>query len=270
MRKAGAAALAFALGVVSLGITPAPARAGDTYNAVYQAYVAGLNAVELRSSFTFDPGGYKISVSSRTRGMTGMVWSGQQVNEAAGNWQPQGIRPRDFRIDGLWRGNVRRAHIAFLGDGPVIRDLEPPERGRVPVPEAERRDAMDPLSVLAALSRLVTEQNTCDGSARVFDGRKLELSSARTVGWEVLPASSSTVFSGRALRCDVEVKLIGGFLKGADSASQEKPKRGSVWIAPPAPGAPQLPVMFKLNVNWLGEATVFLTEFARKGSQAVN
>lgn len=248
----------------------APAQAAETFNAVYQAYVAGLNAVELRSSFTFDPRGYKITLASRTRGMTSMIWNGQQVNEAQGVWQAQGIRPRDFRIDGLWRGNVRRAHIAFLDDGPVIRDLEPPERGRVPVAEPDRRGTLDPLSVLAALSRLVTEKGTCDGSARVYDGRKLELTAARTVGWEMLPASSSTVFSGRALRCDVELKLIGGFLKGTDSAAQEQPRRGSVWIAPPAPGAPQLPVMFKLNVNWLGEATVFLTEFTRAGSQAAN
>ena len=126
------------------------------------------------------------------------------------------------------------------------------------------------LSVLAALSRLVAEKGTCDGKARVYDGRKLEATAARTVGWEQLAPSSATIFSGKALRCDVELKLIGGFLKGTDSADQQKPRLGTVWIAPPAPGAPQLPVMFKLQVSWLGDATVFLTEFSRAASQTAN
>jgi len=259
MKKAGAAALVFAL----LGTISAPARAGDTYNAVYQAYVAGLNAVELRASFTFDPAGYRIALSSRTVGMTRLFAEGQQVNKAEGIWDSTLARPRNFRIDGLWRGNPRRALIEYQGDGPTIRDLEPPEKGRVPVPDAERRGALDPLSVMAALSRLVTERGTCTGEARVFDGRKLEATAARTVGWEQLPHSSSSVFSGRALRCDVELKVIAGFLKSGESPERDKPRTGTVWLAPPAPGAPPLPVMFKLHVNWLGEATVFLTEFSR-------
>ena len=123
----------------------------------------------MRASFGFDPAGYQIAIRSRTVGMTKMFVDGQQLNRADGVWAPVSptiqLRPRNFHIDGTWRGNLRRAHIAFGESGPSIRDLLPPERNRQPIPEMERRDAIDPLSVLAALSRLVAERGTCDGEA---------------------------------------------------------------------------------------------------------
>lgn len=250
--------------IALLALTAAPlnASANDTFNAVYQAYVGGLNAVELRSQFTLTPRDYRISINSRTLGMARLFASGQQENRADGLWHNGAPQPRNFHVDGLWRGNARRAHIAFLGSGPEIRDLEPPERGRHPVPESDRLGTLDPLSVLAALSRLVAQTGNCDGETRVYDGRKLESGTTRTIGWETLPPSTATIFSGRALRCEVVLKLVGGFLKDRESAAQQAPRLGTAWIAPPTPGAPPLPVMFKLQVSWLGEATVFLTEFA--------
>ena len=248
-------------------LMPLPAAAADTWNAVYQAYVAGLNAVELRASFGFDPAGYRIAIRSRTVGMTKLFVDGQQLNKADGLWASaqlnSQLRPRNFYIDGTWRGSPRRAHIVFGETGPAIRELQPAERSRQPIPDLERRDAIDPLSVLAALSRLVAERGTCDGEARVYDGRKLEATAARTVGWEVFQPSTATIFTGRALRCDVELRLIGGFLPDSDRADQAKPRRGTVWLAAPAPGAPLLPVMFKLQISWLGEATVYLTELGK-------
>lgn len=258
------------LALLAACLLPLPAAAADTWNAVYQAYVAGLNAVELRASFGFDPAGYRIAIRSRTVGMTKLFVDGQQLNRADGVWASVSpaiqLRPRNFHIDGTWRGNPRRAHIAFGDAGPAIRDLLPPERNRQPIPELARRDAIDPLSVLAALSRLVAERGTCDGEARVYDGRKLEVTAARTVGWEDIPRSTATIFTGRALRCDLELRLIGGFLPDSDRADQAKPRRGTMWLAAPAPGAPQLPVMFKLQVSWLGEATVYLTELGKGGA----
>lgn len=256
--------------LATLALAPGLARANpaDSWHAVYQAHVAGLNAVELRASFDFDAAGYRVALRSRTVGLISLFVDTRQDNRADGVWAAGGIKPRNFRIDGVWRGSPRHGHIAFGEAGPSIRDQVPPERGRAPIGEADRRDAIDPVSVLVALSRMVSERGGCDGEARVYDGRKLEIAMARTVGWEILSRSTATIFTGRALRCDVELRLIGGFLPDQDQAAQAKIRRGTVWLAVPAPGAPQLPVMFKLQVSWLGEAIVFLTELSKGASPA--
>jgi hypothetical protein len=246
-------------------IPPRPASAAPDadWHAVYDAYAAGFNAVQLRTSFGFDAQGYRLSVQSRTLGLVDLFVGSRQFTAAEGVWQGERPQPRQFRADGLWRGKRRTALIDYEQGMPVIRDLVPPETSREPVSPQLQADTLDTLSPLAFLAYRVAMTGNCDATARTFDGRRLEAVTARTGGWEMLPPSTVSVFTGRALRCEFEAHQIGGFASGEDRERAAQPRRGSIWVASPAPGAPPLPVQIRLEYGWLGHATAYLSEIGR-------
>jgi len=246
-------------------LSPRPALAGSSadWHAVYDAYVAGFNVVRLRTNFGFDAQGYRVSVRSRTLGLVDLFVGSRQFTAAEGLWQGEGAQPRQFTADGLWRGKHRLARIDYRQGMPEIRDLIPPEKNREPVPAQLQAGSLDPLSPLAFLAYRVAATGSCDATAHIFDGRRLEAVTTRTGGWEILPPATVSVFTGRALRCDFETHQIGGFAPGEDRARAAQPRRGSVWLASPAPGAPPLPVQVSVEYGWLGHAMAYLSELGR-------
>jgi len=247
----------FACACALLG-TPAPARA-EAWEAVYDAYVAGANVVRLSAAFRLDAAGYRLVVQSRTLGLLDWFVGSRQSSEVEGDWRGTAPSPRQFRAEGVWKGKQRQTWIDFTDGLPHVRDLRPAERHREPIPPALRQDALDRLSPLALLARQAARTGTCEGIARTYDGRRLEQASARTAGWEELPAATVSPFAGRALRCDIELRQTAGFTPEEDPAEAGRPRQAQVWLAPPFPGAPMLPVRLRLQTNWLGSATVYLT-----------
>jgi len=251
-------------------ISPHRAWAGSDsdWHAVYDAYAAGFNAVQLRTNFGFDAQGYRVSVQSRTVGLVDLFVGSRQFTAAEGVWQGERPQPRQFKADGLWRGKRRVALIDYQQGMPVIRDLVPPETSREPVSPQLQANTLDTLSPLAFLAYRVAATGNCDATAHTFDGRRLEAVTTRTGGWEILPPSTVSVFTGRALRCDFEAHQIGGFVPGEDREAAAQPRRGSIWVASPAAGAPPLPVQISLEYGWLGHATAYLSEIGRGSTGA--
>jgi hypothetical protein len=257
------------LGVMALAIGSAPAApiaSAQTWEMVYHAYVAGMTAVELKATARFDARGYEIAVQANTVGLTRLFADSRHHNRAQGNWNGSGLEPVHYRVDGSWKGSPRRVTIEYKGGEPMVRELEPGEEWRERIPEADRRGTVDPVSVLALLSQMVARTNGCDGQARIFDGRKLEISSVRTGGWEQIARSHDLAYAGVALRCDFELRQIKGFfprLPPAERARQAQPRVGTIWMADPAGSGVRLPVMVRIEIGWLGHATAYMTAIRR-------
>lgn len=249
--------------ILSIG----PAKA-EGWHAVYDAYVAGANAIRLSAEFRFDHVGYKVDVQVRTLGLVDLFVGSRQSTQVNGTWQGMLPQPREFRADGVWKGERRITLIDYQDGLPTIRSMIPPELNREPVPSSARQNALDRVSPLAYLARRVGQTGNCDGITTTYDGRRLEETKARTGGWEELLPGSLSVFTGRALRCDIELRMTGGFTPDEDRVHAGRIRRAQVWIAAPAPGAPSLPVLFKLDVGWLGSATVYLSELRRAAPAA--
>jgi hypothetical protein len=248
--------LALALGVAS------PAFAGDdgTVHASYDTYAVGLHVADVQAGFGLGPWSYQVQLVYRTTGLVGMFYQGHQINTVRGSWQDNEPAPVEFFGDGFWRGRHRVTLIDYAKGEPLVRDLEPPnEAERQPVPTDLQANTIDTLSALAELMRHVAASDRCETSVHTYDGRRVTEVTARTVGTETLAPTGRSVFSGPALRCDFEGRMLAGFMLGDSDEAHRKPLHGSAWMAPAVPGMPPVPVRMVFQTDWFGDATMYMT-----------
>lgn len=227
----------------------------------YETYALGVPTAALSSTIELGPPGYHIELDFHTIGVAGVFFPGHQRSTVQGVWEDDLPMPRLFVGDGMWRGANRHVVIEYHQRQPSVLSLVPPQDpDREPVPAGLGANTIDQLSAMALLLHRVAETGRCEVSARTYDGRRLAEIEAVTVGEEVLPVTERSPFSGRALRCDFEGRLLAGFMRNADPEVARRPKRGSAWFAPVVAGAPPLPVRITFETSWMGQATMYLTE----------
>lgn len=242
-----------------LGIGPAsagapPARLG------YIAYVAGVPVFTLRADVALDAQSYRLTLGYRTLGLVDAFFHSDLNSASEGTFAELVPQPRRFTAWGIFRDTARQSLIDYVAGRPVIRTLVPPaEKEREPVPPERTADTVDTLSALAMLVHRVNETGRCEGSVRVYDGRRLSEIAAKTRGTETLAPERDSRFAGPALRCDFSGRMLAGFLYDDDRARAAEPQEGTAWIAPPAPGLPRLPVRIAFRVRLFGAATAYLT-----------
>ena len=248
---AGCASLLAALTPVAAGATPLVAR--------YEATAGGLTIMQFDATFDLAGPRYSIRIQSRMRGMAGWFASGEQVTTTEGRWEGNTPIPERYRQEGTWRGKRRVVAIDYSPTGmPQLRAIEPPNNGeREPVPASLQQDTMDGLSALAKLVRSVGRIGRCDTTAAVFDGRRRSNYSVRTVSQDIVPASAG--YSGPALRCAFESRILAGFLLSQDREAEAKiPHPATAWLGEPWPGAGPVPVLIEMPTRWFGPVRAVL------------
>jgi len=238
-------------------LLPAAAQA-QSLRAQYEVHAAGMVILELEARFDLGPANYGVETRLRTRGLAATFVSGEQVSRVEGGWNGSAALPARYLSEGTWRGTLRRIALDWQERTPRVLELTPPEtHEREPVPEAMRRGTTDVLSALASLARRVGAERHCDIGAQVFDGRRVSEYAARSEGWEAIPRWRGG-WSGPALRCGFEGRLVAGFRHDQDRAQAAETQRGTAWIAAPYPGAPAIPVRIDMRTRWFGTATAVL------------
>lgn len=239
----------------------APPAASVALHAAYATYAAGLHVADVESGLAFGPWSYQMQFDYRTTGVIGFFYRGHEADSAYGAWSGNTAQPTRFLARGLWHGVRREADLVYQDGMPSVTQLVPPNQGeRERVPDALRAHTIDTLSALAQLIRVVDRTGRCDITVHTFDGRRALEIEAHTVGQEMLPRTDRSSFSGPALRCDFQGRLLAGFELGADRAHDSQPLHGSAWLAPAVRGAPALPVRLSFETRWFGDATMYLTD----------
>lgn len=234
--------------------------AGEAH-ADYQMYARGLRIAHLESGFDLGPRNYRMEVAYRTFGLVGFLFRGHQLSSVAGAWNGDNAAPGQYTGDGYWRGAVRRTILDYHNGRPSLREQTPSNADdeREEVPDAMLQGAIDTLSAMTELMRVASATGRCELSLRTYDGRRLTQLTARTVGYEELPATGRSVFSGRALRCDFSGQLLGGYRNSDGAVERGRARTSSAWLAQVVPGAPLLPVRIVFETPWFGDATMYLT-----------
>jgi hypothetical protein len=241
---------------------PVPALAADagTLSAEYTGYSHGLTVLKLAGSLAMTPTGYAIHVTYHTAGMIGMLVHSDNDSQAIGTFQGTAAQPQLFVGTGHLHGTARATRIEYVNGNPVVKEISPPvELERTVVPPAQTAHTIDTLSALAMLIRQVGKEGTCDGTVTTFDGRRLASQTAHRTGEEVLPPTDRSIFAGKALRCDFDGQLLGGFVRNEDADELKKPRHGTAWLADVVPGAPPVPVKVIFENRILGHVTLYLT-----------
>ena len=233
----------------------------------YAAYAAGLQIAEVDAGFQLYPETYRVELAVRTTGLVGWLVHSRTLTTVNGHWRAERPAPHQFLSQGEIRGEPRFSLIDYQQGQPLVRQLIPPnETEREPVPPDIQANSVDSLSAMVELVRVVGRTGGCDGTTRVFDGRRASDVTARTVGEEIVPPSSRSIFTGPALRCDFVGQMVAGFWLDADRNAGQKPMKGSAWLANSLPGAPsgggRLPVRITFESRWFGNVILYLTDAA--------
>ena len=206
-----------------------------------------LSILSIASQVRWDADAYEIEIAALTRGVVGWIgdWKGRGVSYGAvDNGQ---LRPAGNRSDSTWRGEARFTELTYAPDGAVTTAAQPSNEqdNRDPVPPELARDTIDVLSALIALVRKVGATGRCDGQFPVYDGRRRFDLSVTDGGEFTLDKNDYSPFAGRARKCLASMRRLAGFWKEKDARRQAAPSEDKpvlIWLAPPKPGAPSLPV----------------------------
>lgn len=251
------AAFSFLSALVAAPLLARPADA-QRVQADYAVTALGMQVMEVRVTYDTSDRGYALSFASRLRGVAGVMGDARQQTTANGAWTGAGVQPARYDANGVWRGEPRRTVVEWQGTQPVIRALVPPETGeREAVPAERQRGAVDSLSAVARLMRQVGRDGRCDATGEVFDGRRLTTMTARTVGWVQLPPARGE-WSGRALRCEFEGRLVAGFHRDNNGPEARQPTPGTAWFGEAVAGMPPIPVRVESQTRWFGTMTARL------------
>ncbi len=227
----------------------------------YAVYAHGFNVAAIQASIAVSPSNYRLQVSYRLSGLIGLVMSGDATTTAEGRFATGAVLPTEMFSVSHARGVTRVTQLNWQDGHPVTMQLFPPiGTEREPVPPADQAGTIDTLSAMAGLLRQIAATGRCEASQKTFDGRRLSLFTARTVGEEALEATSRSSFeSGMALRCDFDGRQIGGFAHDEDPRVKGKPNDGTAWFARLKPGEPLIPVRIAFDSPSVGRATMYVT-----------
>jgi len=252
-----------ALPVLVMLALATPAARAEPVEADYALSQAGVPVMDLRIVVDVSGDRYRLSTVARSRGVGRLFLPREQISEAEGGLAGREVLPARYRAEGEWRGTARRTVLEYLGRTPRLAVLEPPEGpDRIPVRPEEADGTMDALSALLRLSRNAAATGRCDLTAAVFDGRRRLEWSSRTLGTGTPPVPG---FSGQALRCALESRLVAGFRRGDDPASAGRPRQAEAWLAQFGAGRPPMPLRVEFPSTFLG---AFRMDLVRLGPSA--
>ena len=226
----------------------------------FDLYAVGVQVGESVMTVDLSASTYRMGLRYRTTGLARIVSNDSLDQTSAGAFEKDLPVPLEYKSVGKLRGHDRIVTMSYRNRNPVPTLIDPPnEAERDIVPEAHWQGTVDPLSAMAEMLRDAARTGRCDVSQRTYDGRRLEMFEARTVGEDDIASSGRSSFSGRSLRCDYTRQPIAGFRLGSGRAEDSRARHGSFWLAPVAPGGPPLPVRGVIDAMYLGEVTMYLT-----------
>lgn len=234
-------------------VCAAPASAANgPMRATYEVYFGGLHILSAQSEFAPEQSRYAVTAKAQTRGILDVFFGWHGETRSAGRFDNDRAVPGKHTNFG-WRGDEQRSVILTYGpNGEVTStriDPAPDPDEVTALPENAEAGTIDPLTVLAQLSRTMSEAGTCDGEFAVFDGRRRYDLRVTDQGMESLPPTSYSIFSGEARRCRIEYAMLGGERKDPSKYSKTARDR-VVYVARPLKDGPAIPVALKIETDF--------------------
>jgi hypothetical protein len=258
------------LALAALLAAPLPAAAAEPPLALdlgVEIYAAGVHALSLDLMAEIDGRRYRVEGRAQTRGMMDVLvrWRSQSASE--GRIASDGeLRPELHRVKGEMRWSNRETTLRYDEQGRVaeVKVVPPPERRRS-VPEALSTDTLDTLSAALVALRAPDAASACRQTAPVFDGRRRYDVRFHAVGEEILKPSAFSIFTGPALKCEVEIVRIRGFQDDGEPEEDVRERKTWVWFArlPDAPVA--LPVRLEIESDF-GHGVAHLVRANARGA----
>lgn len=258
--------------ILAFSVLSWPAAAATSpLRATYDVYFGGLHILSAESEFTPEEAGYALTARAKTRGILEVFFDWRGETRSAGRFDGGRAVPVLHTNFG-WRGDRQRSVTLDYGPaGDVLsaRIDPPPDPDEVTDLPADAPDGtIDPLSVIAQLSRAVSASGSCTGEFAVYDGRRRYDLRISDKGREALPVTDYSIFSGEAMVCGIEYAMLGGQRKERSKYAETARER-VVYVARPVEGGPAIPVGLKIETDF-GTLMAHLTGIGSADRVALN
>jgi hypothetical protein len=210
----------------------------------YKAYFGGMHALSFQAWVGLGAEGYRAQVRLRSDGLLAKLVEFSLDAETAGLASAGGLQPQRFNVTSQWReSDERLVEISYAENGTAALRVEPPaeEDDRDEVPEALRRDTLDPISAVLQLVRQLARSGRCEDEVAVFDGRRRYDVITHDLGETVLEANDVSPYGGPAISCGVSFRTIAGFWRSAQGQQSDEAVV-EVFLAPMTASTPPVPV----------------------------
>ena len=251
------------LGVAVFAFGSAGAADGKTVRLSYDAFIGIFYIVSAEVELRIYADRYDIVTRARSEGIASLFFSWQSVARSAGRHANGRLVPQLHEVRGKWRGKSRQVRVSYDGLGRINFEVNPPSDGtkRDAVPQRLTVGTVDPLSATLTFLLRVAKGDKCEGTIPVFDGLRRYDMIVRAGRPATLSNLHSSVFRGRAQRCDVKLRRIAGFWKKPSRFGQ-RVTNPVLWVASPLDGVPPVPVRFTAATGF-GELRIHLTRVQR-------
>jgi hypothetical protein len=246
-------------------LTAAPGTVQIAYSLAFWGIPFGETSYDGR----FSNGGYSASSHFNTSGIVSIFWQATIDATTTGRISEHAVTPLEY--DSFYRrGSSKKERVKVTFDtGAVTTFADPPyDTTKYPVTEAQKREAVDPMSAITLILGGVKADraNPCGTVAPVFDGRRrynIEFTYLKDERVDF-----GKLFSGTAHFCQVHYRQIAGFKPKILKEGAAFPPIYADFADIPAPGAPNGHYVVALKVsarlNW-GTVSAELTTLRTTG-----
>jgi hypothetical protein len=270
MLRIASALLALSIGGAAFaqlpGETPPHVQSPGTVGLAYSIAFWNIPFGQTNYEGHFANGGYTASSHFETSGIVSLFW--QAIIDASASGRMTGAALAPGKYDSFYRrGSTKNERVVVTFDrSGVATSADPPyDTTKYPVSDAEKREAVDPMSAITLVLAGVTADHTkpCGTVAPVFDGRRRYDIEFAYLHDE--PVKLGTLFNGTAHLCRLHYKQIAGFKPKILKEGAAFPSIYGDFAEIPAAGAPArrylVPLKLWARVNW-GTVSVQITRLA--------
>lgn len=212
---------------------------------------ARIGPLELaRGSFnaTISPNSYQADATYKTSGIGAALSNDAGETHSKGNVMGSSLRPTLFNNQES-TGKRRRIDMSWSGGG-VRASSNPPwgsNMGQPPATEAQKMEAVDPLTGLMQLSLLTGrgDGKACGGTVRIFDGKRRYDIRTQYIGPTMV---STPAYKGPAIRCSGQYIEVAGF-KAKKPGERAEPIKLNLILADIGGMGVSIPVRMEASVK---------------------
>ena len=203
----------------------------STLDLSYALYVGGIPLGKVTMTTRVQGKAYKAISTLETLGIVNTFWQSKIETSASGTLTGATVMPALYDSFSQYRRAERRqVTLTAAADGTKSVHAEPPYPDtRYPVPESEKKSALDPLSGALMLIG-ASAQTPCRALAPIFDGRRrydVGVDFVKKIGIKM----SNGLYNGPGLMCQVHYKQVAGYQQTVVEQGKTLPNIYA-WVAP--------------------------------------
>ena len=212
------------------------------------------------ASWEFDANSYQLSGTAKSEGALSFFYDFTGDNQLTGKMVNGTYQPVRFSSQSAYNKEAYDTEITWQDgqDRPDYRTVPEPDLEKYfPLDEATLDNVTDPYSAMLTALDVLAKTGSCDGTYRLFDGRRRSDLTLVDLGKATLEADRPWSFSGDAVICGSANKLLGGHQRDSDFDNDEEPDFEKVKIYVAKLHDKLMPVRIEID-NFFGDVIVRL------------